>query len=491
MRRLTILGITILLLGLAFWLAVSPGSLAAPVLTESCWPTYQRGAVNPNVSLIKAFLKDRGYYSGTLGQFFTLATRSAVIDFQSANGLAATGVVDSATWESLLLTISQGSAGNSVRVLQSWLRHIHGYTATPINGNFDAATDASVRAYQQANGLTVDGIVGSQTWSTLACYNDPPPLPTPAPTATPTPAPAPTPTPTPPPAACWPIHSTTFNSVGPNVYAIQYLLRHHGYILTVDGIYGSGTAGAVQSFQTANGLSADGVIGPQTWPVLVVSVQQGNYGNDAVFAVQHLLVFQWGYSLVIDGDFGPATQAAVVDFQSQQGLPATGVVDTATWSALVCLDTARAGLGAAILADSNIELLPYHPAPPDPIYNEDGATAYDNIMDTANGLMAQNSCYENAPCGETWLDVAMLAGMVSLADTYSYLVTSIAGGSHSVNSLHYLGLAFDVGVINGLGVSASNPYVDGFMNQCLSLGATEVLGPGDAGHSTHIHCAWP
>jgi hypothetical protein len=28
------------------------------------------------------------------------------------------------------------------------------------------------------------------------------------------------------------------------------------------------------------------------------------------------------------------------------------------------------------------------------------------------------------------------------------------------------------------------------MQMCRSLGADEVLGPGDPDHSTHVHCGW-
>ncbi len=42
-----------------------------------------------------------------------------------------------------------------------------------------------------------------------------------------------------------------------------------------------------------------------------------------------------GFALSIDSDFGPATEKRVKDFQSAKSLSITGVVDMATWEALV------------------------------------------------------------------------------------------------------------------------------------------------------------
>ncbi len=140
--------------------------------------------------------------------------------------------------------------------------------------------------------------------------------------------------PTPPTPSTWPTHSTATNNSGHNVYAIQYLLKQHGQSLNIDGDFGSETKSKVQNVQTAYNLTADGVVAESTWKVLIKTVSQGSNG-DAVKAVQHLLKNKFGFSLTIDGDFGPNTKSAVISFQNSKGLTADGIVGTQTWLALV------------------------------------------------------------------------------------------------------------------------------------------------------------
>lgn len=59
----------------------------------------------------------------------------------------------------------------------------------------------------------------------------------------------------------------------------------------------------------------------------------GNRGN-RIRQIQEWLNFH-RCRTGIDGDFGPATQACVTDFQQQSNLPVTGEVDVKTWNALV------------------------------------------------------------------------------------------------------------------------------------------------------------
>jgi len=133
-------------------------------------------------------------------------------------------------------------------------------------------------------------------------------------------------------AATWPIEQR--GAGGANVVAIQYLLDGRGYKLSPDGVFGPRTAGAVGSFQTAHHLSADGVVGPLTWPRLVVAVHNGSVG-DTVRALQYELAARRVAALRVDGAFGAATYAAVIRFQQTRGLRATGVADVYTWQSLI------------------------------------------------------------------------------------------------------------------------------------------------------------
>jgi peptidoglycan hydrolase-like protein with peptidoglycan-binding domain len=63
-------------------------------------------------------------------------------------------------------------------------------------------------------------------------------------------------------------------SHGPDVEYLQSLLQSHGYACgAVDGIFGWQTKAAVEQLQTASGVTADGVVGPHTWAVLVEPAQ--------------------------------------------------------------------------------------------------------------------------------------------------------------------------------------------------------------------------
>jgi hypothetical protein len=120
---------------------------------------------------------------------------------------------------------------------------------------------------------------------------------------------------------------------GAGVEAVQYLLNYHGADIEVDGDFGDQTEAAVRDFQKANRLAVDGVVGPNTWKALWVTVRASDDESDAVRAVQTLLN-RHGQDVEVDGVFGDQTKAAVRAFQKANGLSVDGVVGNQTWTAL-------------------------------------------------------------------------------------------------------------------------------------------------------------
>ena len=137
-----------------------------------------------------------------------------------------------------------GCTGDAVKTLQEKL-NAKGFHSGNVDGIFGAKTYAAVTAFQKANSLGVDGIVGKLTWAKL--YDATPVNVTPVTTQ--------------------PMLRT--GSRGDAVRKLQELLNALGYDCgSVDGIFGSKTYAAVLAFQKANGLGADGIVGPLTWAKL-------------------------------------------------------------------------------------------------------------------------------------------------------------------------------------------------------------------------------
>jgi peptidoglycan hydrolase-like protein with peptidoglycan-binding domain len=127
-----------------------------------------------------------------------------------------------------------GSSGEVVRQLQSALRGL-GYDPGAIDGQFGSRTESAVKAFQRAQGIAVDGIVGDITWLNIDEAD----------TSNPT---------------------IRRGSTGNPVRRAQKRLTLGGYDTNgVDGIFGADTEAAVRRFQGDRGLMVDGIVGPRTW----------------------------------------------------------------------------------------------------------------------------------------------------------------------------------------------------------------------------------
>lgn len=219
----------------------------------------------------------------TIDGIFGQNLLKAVLNFQQNFGLIDDGIVGRSTWEKIYAvydtlsdkivpeenipaypgrTFQQGSSGEEVLRIQRALNTISTqYPGIPMlveDGFFGSATTTAVRAFQRQFSLTVDGIVGELTWSKIFEISalieegelngeDMPPYP------------------------------GTLLRVGSRGAAVQLMQERLNSIsiyypvipqIAADGIFGNTTRQAVVTFQQLMGISADGIIGQQTWELI-------------------------------------------------------------------------------------------------------------------------------------------------------------------------------------------------------------------------------
>lgn len=151
-------------------------------------------------------------------------------------------------------------------------------------------------------------------------------------------------------AVSWP--TVKEGARGPNVTTIQLLLRQRGHSIAADGVFGSQTKSAVMTFQQRNGLVVDGIVGPQTWPKLALTLQRGMSGEKVKAGQVQLR--KHGYGVAVDGQFGPATESAVRSFQQRYGLTVDGWVGPVTWRNLVGRSGGGGGAGRLPVPKSSV-----------------------------------------------------------------------------------------------------------------------------------------
>ncbi|PTA68622.1 peptidoglycan-binding protein [Deinococcus arcticus] len=290
------------------------------------------------------------------------------------------------TWQAL----RQGDSGRDVVTLQYLLRH-RGQTLS-VDGAFGAGTDTAVRNFQRASGLTVDGIVGGNTWEKLIAT----------------------------------VRQGDSNNA---VRAVQDQLRSgYGYgSVTVDGVFGAGTNTAVRDFQSKRGLSADGVVGLNTWHALVTGSSTGGTGTTASLASQIL-----NNSRITLG-----TSSSTVN-----GNPRQNIVDTAAGRLATrgCASNANCGLTVALKR---------------------------SMLQGLASMGANNSMY-----------ITSIAGGVH--STYS---DHYAGLALDIGTWNGVSLASP----NSAHTAARNACIAAGSDPSQTFNAY-YDPPG--GHSNHVHCAW-
>ena len=255
--------------------------------------------------------------------------------------------------------LRQGDSGTAVFTLQRQLNRItKDYPflgKLTVDGVFGAKMAATVRAFQKQFNLTADGMVGRQTWYKISyiyvSVKDLAELTSEGEVSSGTLS-----------DGTWGGTVLRTGSTGSAVEQLQFwlntLAQYESSIpsLTVDGVYGTGTANAVRAFQRKYGLTVDGVVGRATWTEVYdqfrsiqsdngtpnaypgTALREGSSGQNVRLVQFWLKIARTVYSslsnVTVDGKFGSATTAAVRRFQTYFGLTSDGVVGRTTWNKL-------------------------------------------------------------------------------------------------------------------------------------------------------------
>ena len=390
----------------------------------------------------------------------------------TSEGETSDGSLSDGTWGGTVLKV--GSTGTAVEQAQFWLATLAQYDSdiptVTVDGVFGTATRNAVLAFQRKYGLTADGIIGKATWEALyAEYES-----IESDIGTPNEYPG------------TPLRQ---GDRGEDVRLVQFWLKIARSVykslpdLSVDGIFGAGTRAAVVAFQNYFGLTADGVVGRNTWnklyevyndianQLLSPSLRPGEYPGvlrrgstgTAVRELQYYLYIMAAYepsipTVSIDGTFGPATEAAVRAFQQFAGLTVDGVVGRNTWTALyeqasrlrlsgpvvtirrmdwpgtalTLCDTGEAVLYYSILLARIGYYFPQVPAPaPTSVYNQE-------LADATRAFQALLGLDETGTADQaTWLAAEALSLTLlayaeptgTAADQAEYPGSAMAGGS--------------------------------------------------------------
>ena len=362
----------------------SEGETFSGTLPDGPWnfgsSVLKQGSTGSEVEQMQFWLSTLAQYessipSVTVDGVYGSGTAAAVRAFQRLYGLTVDGIVGLTTWTELYdqfrsiqsdngtpnaypgTALRQGSSGQNVRLVQFWLKIARTVYSSlnniTVDGIFGSSTAAAVRRFQTYFGLTSDGVVGRTTWNKLyEVYND---------IANRLLSPSLRPGEYP--------GVLRNGSTGTAVRELQfYLYLMSAYqssipSVSIDGRFGAATEAAVRAYQRFAGLTVDGIVGRKTWDSLygkasalrssgpVVTLKRLPYpgtpltvGTDSSAVLYYTLLLQriaYYYDSVaspaLSRQYTQETADATASAQELLGLPATGVADAETWTAVEAL----------------------------------------------------------------------------------------------------------------------------------------------------------
>lgn len=296
---------------------------------------YSIGDTAEDIRRIRMRLYQYGFGDPGTGSDFDTDLLDSVTIYQAMAGIVPDGIIGPLTngWLNsgavTFDTLAYGSSGESVRTLQRVLKESGLLSAEP-DGRFGQKTLTAVLQLQRYAGLEDTGMMDLSSWQAMLGRKRSIEG-----------------------FGIGPGEVLGKGSGGPGVAFLQQYLYDLGYVpFQPDTLFGKKTEAGLRLFQQVNGISADGLCGLVTVNNMISPAVQPfsalAYGDrgDLVLVFQQRLAYMGYLRVQPDGIFGSMTRQAVMSFQSDAGLEATGSIGCET--AVPLLSVSRSFVAAGI-----------------------------------------------------------------------------------------------------------------------------------------------
>ena len=321
--------------------AAQPQQIAQTTSPEAInRPTLQVGSKGERVTELQAALKLLGYYTGTVDGVYNESTVLAVSRFQQAAGLKADGVVDATTWQRLFpndpTVASSGSSPNTSRFPvpsgTSNTNRVVVPTSDSRPTTSTATTDTTVATSnpepRSTTSTTTTSIRGNNskpeprsttsttTTSTRGENSNPEPKPATRNTATST-------------------RAENSNSEPKPVTRNRTASSQRTYTPQSTSTRSRQTSRTQQTTRPSSTTRSEQISSIQYTSEGLAILRLGARGSEVTKLQRRLQRLGFLNEGDVDGNFGAATEAAVIALQKRYGLDADGVVGGGTWEILM------------------------------------------------------------------------------------------------------------------------------------------------------------
>lgn len=246
--------------------------------------------------------------------------------------------------------------------------------------------------------------------------------------------------------------------------------------IKVNGTYDADFVAYVISWQGNHGLTADGVIGPDTWAAIAKAAPTCSTAKNRISGYTFALQLLLGGNLTADAIYGARTKAAVATYQDSNRLVSDGICGAKTWNSII------------VGADIQPEPMP-QPGFIQPVDYKQGAKPWGPKMYSNHN--DKNQTMANSGCGPTSAADVVATLKDPSVTPWTLAQLSMEWGDRTYNSGTAWSFFKHVADYYKFAKFVQTSNLDA-LKACLNAGGYVVcsMGPGYWTKGGHFICAW-